>query len=161
MIPFHPRISYTVSSYKELSSSYPTITPCNGLESSEPAQRRSARTRSKKDGPLLLVQLSNFVSSVVFCVHLCEVWWQKPQGLKCAAQTQELPSSMNLPVIEKSVPPPSPFLEGQNMPGQHLALNTDTLTSNMSCLLKAECGIIRDKTRLGHWQGSSLHASLS
>lgn len=65
-------------------------------------------------------------------------------------------SSVSLPVKKNRLP--SFFLffpKGQNMPGQNLALYIDTVTSNMSCLLKAEWGIIRDKTRVGRWQGSA------
>lgn len=49
------------------------------------------------------------------------------------------------------------FFKGHTVPGQHLALYVEPTTIKHELSL-AECGIIRDKTRLGRWQGRALHA---
>lgn len=66
-------------------------------------------------------------------------------------------SSIKLSVKKKKNLPPYFFLKGHTVPGQHLALYVEPTTIKHELSL-AECGIIRDKTRLGRWQGRALHA---
>lgn len=87
-------------SYKELISSLHYHDKCNGLENLKQAQQPREGENGQKQKRWTL-QLSNFVSSVAFWGHHCEVWCQKSHGLKYAAQTQELLSSINLPVKKK------------------------------------------------------------
>lgn len=76
------------------------------------------------------------------------------RGLKINHQSQCLHVIFSKFISKKkSHPtPPAVYLRAHNMPAQPNILN---LTTSMSCLLKVECGIITDKTRLGHWQGKA------